>query len=628
MRLVVVLGGVAVYLLLMLVVLGIVPAVVQSYIVQPNELSLEKPFLEHNIALTRQAYQLDRVEERPFPAANDLTLAAISRNEDTLRNVRLWDWRPLLQVFKQTQEMRLYYRFYQVDIDRYLFPGEEGYRQVMLSARELGEQVQQQARTWVNQYLEFTHGYGLAMSYVSEITEGGLPRMVVKNLPPESTLLSITQPAIYYGENMPGYAIVRTGVEEFDYPKGDDNVYTRYNGTGGIPLGGFWRRLLFTWNLFDSNILVSHYIKPESRIQLYRTVRERVGRIAPFLSLDPDPYLVVSAGRLFWIQDCYTTSSRYPYSDPYSSSLNYIRNSVKAVVDVYNGSVSFYVSDPDDPVVAAYRRTFPGAFRPMSELPADLAAHIRYPEDIFRIQTDRLMTYHMTDPRVFYNREDLWALPAQKRAANQTGMEPYYALIRLPGQEKLQFLLMLPMTPFKKENMVAWMAAVCDRPDYGRLLVYRLPKDRLIYGPTQIEAMIDQEPTISQQLSLWDQRGSRVIRGNLLVIPIENSFLYVEPVYLIAEEVNIPQLIRVIAAYGGRVVMQPTLDDALRAVFSGLRPTSTTAAPAAVPPARRISEEALAQVRRAFQQAEDAMKRGQWSDFGHAMDSLKGLLGK
>ncbi len=627
-RLAVVLGGVAVYLVLMLVILGIIPALVQSYIVQPNELALERPFLLHNIRLTRQAYQLDRVEERPFGAVNDLTLAAVSKNNDTLKNVRLWDWKPVLQAFRQTQEMRLYYRFYQVDVDRYLFPG-EGYRQVMVSGRELSEQVFQQARTWVNQYLEFTHGYGLAMCYVSETTEGHLPRMVVKDLPPESPLLKIGQPAIYYGENMAGYRIVRTGVEEFDYPQGDKNVYTRYVGTGGIPLSSFWKKLLFSWELVDTNILVSNYITPESRIQLYRTVRERVGLIAPFLSLDPDPYLVVSAGRLFWIQDCYTTSSRYPYSDPYTSRLNYIRNPVKAVIDAYNGSVSFYVSDPDDPILSAYARAFPGTFRPLSEMSEDLTSHIRYPEDIFRIQIDRLMTYHMTDPRVFYNREDVWALPSQKHAAESAPMDPYYTLIRMPGQQKLQFLLMLPMTPFKKENMVAWIAAGCDRPDYGKLITYRLPKDRLIYGPTQIEAMIDQEPTISQQLSLWDQRGSRVIRGNLLVIPIENSFLYVEPVYLIAEEVNIPQLIRVIAVYGNRVVMQPSLDEAIRAVFSGIPSVAPGPAGTLAPlgPARP-SEDALTRVRKEFRQAEEAMKRGQWSEFGRAMDDMSKLLGK
>jgi uncharacterized membrane protein (UPF0182 family) len=618
-------AGVAAYIALMVVTLAVGPALVQSYMVQPNEMALEKRFLRHNIALTRKAYQLDRIEERPFSASDSPPAALLSRNRETLANIRLWDWRPVLQTFRQTQEMRLYYRFYQVDVDRYHFPG-EGYRQVMLAARELSEQVHQQARTWVNQYLEFTHGYGLAMSYVSEVADGGLPRMVVKDIPPVSPLLRIDRPAIYYGENMTGYAIARTGVEELDYPQGEKNAYTRHDGTGGIPAGGFWRRLLFSWYLLDSNILISRYIHPDSRIQLSRTVQERVGRIAPFLSLDPDPYLVVSGGRLFWIQDCYTTSGRYPYAEPYNNKLNYIRNSVKAVVDAYNGSVCLYVTDPADPVAAAYRKAFPGAFRPASEVPADLAAHFRYPEELFRIQTDRLVTYHMTDPRVFYNREDVWGLPTQKYAGKQAGMDPYYVLVRLPGAQQTQFLLMLPITPFQKENMVAWMAAICDAPDYGKLLVYMLPKDRLVYGPMQIEAMIDQDPSISQQLSLWDQGGSRVIRGNLLVIPIEDSFLYVEPVYLIAEEVNIPQLVRVIASYGGRVAMQPTLEGALKGVLGEPQPAVAARRPAASAPAEGALSDALVQARKAFDEAEEALKRGQWAEFGRAMEALKGFL--
>ena len=627
----VVLAGIGGYIVVMLLSLGIIPALFQSFVVQPNELSLEKPFLEKNIAFTRKAYQLDRVEERVFSAGSSLSLTSLSRNQDTLKNIRLWDHRPLLQAFRQTQEMRLYYRFYAVDVDRYLFPG-EGYRQVMVSSRELSEQVLQQAQTWVNQYLEFTHGYGLAMNTVSEIGEGGLPHMVVKDLPPESSLLKITQPAIYYGENMPGYRIVGTGIEEFDYPKGDKNVYTRYEGTGGIPLDSFWKKLLFAWRLYDGNILISSYIKPQSRIQLHRKVAERVSRIAPFITLDPDPYMVVSEGRLFWIIDGYTTSMGYPSSDPYKGGFNYIRNSVKITVDAYNGSVRFYVSDPDDPVLRAYKGAFPSLFRPLNELSPDLKAHLRYPEDLFRIQAERLTTYHMTDPRVFYNKEDLWAMPNQKYAGKAEEMEPYYTIIRLPEEQKLTFQLMLPMTPHKRENMIAWMAANCDFPDYGKLVIYRLSKDRLIYGPMQIEAMIDQEPTISQQISLWDQKGSRVIRGNLLVIPIESSFLYVEPVYLIAEDVNIPQLVRVIVAYGSRVAMQPTLDEAIKAVFSGLPAASasaTTEVKGSVPPTlTKASENRLNQVRKRFDMAQDALKRGNWTEFGQDMEALKELLGR
>jgi len=624
----IVLAGIGGYLVVMILALGIIPSFFQSFVVQPNELSLEKPFLEKNIAFTRKAYQLDRVEEKVFSAGSDLTLASLSRNQDILKNIRLWDHRPLLQAFRQTQEMRLYYRFYAVDVDRYLFPG-EGYRQVMVSPRELSTQVLQQAQTWVNQYLEFTHGYGLAMNTVSEIGEGGLPRMVVKDLPPESSLLKITQPAIYYGESMPGYRIVRTGVEEFDYPKGDKNVYTQYEGSGGIPLNSFWKKLLFAWHLYDGNILISNSIQPKSRIQLYRRVAERVSRIAPFITFDRDPYMVVSEGRLFWIIDGYTTSMGYPSSDPYKEGFNYIRNSVKITVDAYNGSVYFYVSDPDDPVLRAYKGAFPGLFKPLSELSADLKAHLRYPEGLFRIQAERLTTYHMTDPRVFYNKEDLWAMPNQKYAGQSEEMEPYYAIIRLPEEQKLTFQLMLPMTPHKRENMIAWMAANCDFPDYGRLVVYRLSKDRLIYGPMQIEAMIDQEPTISQQLSLWDQKGSHVIRGNLLVIPIESSFLYVEPVYLIAEDVNIPQLVRVIVAYGSKVAMQPTLDEAIKAVFSGAPAASATTevkGPVQTPTPTKASEDLLNQVRKRFNAAQDALKRGNWAEYGQAMEALKELL--
>jgi uncharacterized protein len=626
----IVLAGVGAYVVVMILSLAAVPALFQSLVVQPNELSLEKPFLEKNIAFTRLAYQLDTVEERPFAGDTNVTLASVARNRDTINNIRLWDYRPLLQAFKQTQEMRLYYRFYSVDVDRYTFPG-EGYRQVMISPRELSDQSLPQGWTWVNQYLEYTHGYGVAMNTVSEVADGGLPRMVIKDLPPQSPLLEASRPAIYYGENMTGYKIVRTGVEEFDYPKGDKNVYTRYDGKGGIPLDGMWKRLLFAWHLYDGNILISSYIKPESRIQLYRKVTERVKRIAPFIIIDGDPYVVVSEGKLIWILDGYTTSSSYPLSEPFNRGFNYIRNSVKITVDAYDGSVRFFVSDSVDPVLGAYRNAFPGAFRPLGELSPDLKSHLRYPEGLFRVQAERLASYHMTDPRVFYNKEDMWTTPSQKYGGKTEEMEPYYALIRLPGEKKLTFQLMLPMTPYKRENMIAWMAANCDFPDYGKLVVYRLSKDRLTYGPMQIEAMIDQEPAVSQQLTLWDQKGSHVIRGNLLVIPIENSFLYVEPVYLIAEDVNIPQLIRVIVAYGNKVAMQPTLDEAIKSLFGSL-PTPAAegveAKTAAAAGPRKTGDELLNQVRTRFNTAQDALKKGNWGEFGKAMEGLKELLGR
>ena len=394
-------------------------------------------------------------------------------------------------------------------------------------------------------------------------------------------------------------------------------------GKGGFLWTATGRRVLFAWNFSDVNILLTTYLAPESRIQIWRRVQERVARIAPFLQLDRDPYLVLSEGKLYWVQDAYTTSDRFPYSEPYTSPfgnrLNYIRNSVKVVVDVYEGSVRFYVMDPDDPVLGVYRQAFPGVFRELGELSPDLKKHLRYPEDLFAIQAARYRTYHMTDPQVFYNREDLWTSPQERYAGNAIPMNPYYILMRLPGEEELMYLLMTPFTPEKRDNMVAWMAARCDFPSYGKILLYQLPKERLILGPLQIEAMIDQNTLISEQLSLWDQKGSRVIRGNLIIIPIENSFLYAEPVYLMAEGTNIPQLKRVIVASGDKVVMEPTLDRALQAVFG-------TAQPAAKKVSAPIQSEGLTQARKELEKAEKAVERGSWEGFGKAMEALKKLL--
>jgi uncharacterized membrane protein (UPF0182 family) len=614
-------GGV--YVALYAVFIFLIPGLVQKFSVEPNELRYETPYLTRNIDFTRKAFKLDAIQEVSYPALSDLTQEAIARNEETIQNVRLWDWRPLLQTYRQTQEIRLYYQFYDVDVDRYHLP--DGYHQVMLSARELSPELPEKARTWVNQYLQFTHGYGLVMSFVSKIIGGGFPDYLIKDIPPESAFdLTIRQPAIYYGEAMPGYRIVATGVDEFDYPKGNQNVYTRYGGKGGIPIDSLWKRLLFSWTQSDINILLTSYLAPESRIQIWRRVHERVSKITPFLRLDHDPYAVLSEGRLYWIQDAYTISDRFPYSTPYGGNfrenLNYIRNSVKVVVDMYDGTVSFYVMDPDDPILSAYGRAFPGVFRDLGTLPEDLKRHLRYPEDLFSIQADLYRTFHMTVPQVYYNQEDLWVLPQEKYAGTAIPMEPYYILMKLPGTDRLEYLLMTPFTPQSRDNMIAWMAARCDFPDYGRILVYQLPKEKLIYGPMQIEAMIDQNALISEQLSLWDQRGSRVIRGNLIVIPIENSFMYVEPVYLTAEGTNIPQLIRVIVVSGDKVVMQPTLDQALVAVFGGpqqqMQPTTTTPR----------KQQSLERARLQFQEAEKAMQQGDWEKFGKAMGELKQLL--
>jgi uncharacterized membrane protein (UPF0182 family) len=640
----------AVYAGLILVLMVLLPDLVQKFKVEPNELELEERYLGYNIEATRRAYLLDTIETRDYPGLSDLTLADLERHRDTLENVRIWDWRPIRQTYRQTQEMRAYYKFYEVDVDRYHLE-EGGYRQVMLSARELEESLPAQARTWVNQHLQFTHGFGVAMSPVAEKTEEGLPQYLIKDLPPRGAPgLDVELPAVYYGEKTPGYRIVNTAVEEFDYPRGDENVYTRYQGTGGIPVSGLLKRMLFAWELSDINILLTSYITDQSRIQFRRRIQERISTIAPFVMLDPDPYLVLSEGRLFWMQDGYTASRHYPYSEPYRS-LNYIRNSVKVVVDAYHGTVNLYVADPKDPVVDLYRRAFPGVFKALSQMPPDLKAHVRYPETLFSIQAHMYSTYHMTIPRVFYNKEDLWTLPREKYAGSPIQLEPYYILIRLPGEETLQYLIMTPFTPENRDNMIAWLAGRSDFPDYGKLIVYKLPKERLIFGPIQVEAMIDQDAVISQQLSLWDQRGSRVIRGNLIVIPLEHSFLYIEPVYLIAEETDIPQLKRIIAVHGKRVVMEPTLEGAVRAALSGEPrppapsiletlderatprgaleevPAALPAAPEQLEPATTAPAE-LDEAREHFQKAEDALQRGDWESFGREMEKVKRFLEK
>ena len=536
--------GAGVYVALWAIGIVLAPFAFQKFFVQPSELTLETPYLKNYIDFTRKAYQLDAIQETSYPALADLTPDVIARNQDTIQNIRLWDSRPLLQTYQQTQAIRLYYQFYNVDTDRYRLA--DGYHQVMLSARELSPELPAKAQTWVNQYLQFTHGYGVVMNFVSKTVGGGFPQYVLENVPAESAFgLNITQPSIYYGQSMPGYRIVATGIKEFDYPKGNDNVYTSYNGKGGIPLDSFWKKILFAWTKADVNILLTSYLKPESRIQIHRDVRERVAQIAPFLRLDNDPYAVLSEGKLYWIQDAYTDSNYFPYANPQRpmsersmgalttgraqdpdtggtearstaafDGLNYIRNSVKVVVDMYDGTVRFYVMDPKDPVLAAYRAAFPSVFNELSELSADLKKHLRYPENLFTVQADQYRTFHMTDPQVFYNREDLWTAPMEKYEGQAQPMEPYYILTKLPGSDQLEYLLMTPFTPQNRDNMISWMAARSDFPEYGKMLFYELPKEKLIYGPNQVEAMIDQNTTISQQLTLWNQQGSRVIRGN------------------------------------------------------------------------------------------------------------------
>jgi uncharacterized protein len=610
----------------------IVPALFERFYVKPSELQLETPYIERNIGLTQEAYNLRQIEVKPFPAEQGLTFASLEPNRATIDNIRLWDWRPLMDTYAQLQEIRTYYKFRDVDIDRYQLGGT--YQQVMLSARELKPaMLSPNAQTWVNLHLLFTHGSGVVMSPVTQKSAEGLPNFYLKDIPPVARGgPMIQEPRLYFGQGDTGYVIVKSSTPEFDYPKGKDNVYAAYGGADGVAIGGMAPRSLFAWHYSDANIVLTSYITGESRILLHRNIQDRVSTVAPFLRLDHDPYVVVSDGRLFWIQDAYTTSDWFPYAQPQASGgINYIRNSVKVVIDAYNGTVDFYVSDPTDPIVGTYQRIFPGLFKPLSAMPQDLQQHVRYPEDLFLAQAQLYRTYHMDAPEVFYNREDLWQFPRSLASIDGasilegTRMEPYYMILRLPGEARAEFVLMLPMVPSQRENMIAWLAARCDAPEYGKLIIYEFPKEKLVYGPFQIEARIQQNTDISQQISLWNQMGSRVIRGHLLVVPIEDSILYVSPLYLRAESGQLPELKRVIAAYGDRVVMEETLGAALAALFKEAAPPPFPAAPGATTPAGAAdarATEALVHYDRAIER----LKTGDWSGFGAELDALRPLL--
>jgi uncharacterized protein len=623
---------------LAVVILGgvVSAALVQAYIVAPSELEKEEPYIARNIQFTRQAYGLDKFDERDFPAIQDLSTASIQQNAPTMRNLRLWDHQPQLTTFQQLQEIRTYYDFVNVYIDRYLIHSQ--LRQVSLSARELSADSLPDPN-WVNQHLTYTHGYGLCLGPVNESTPDGLPVLFIKDIPPVSSIaLKVARPEIYYGQLPNSYCFVRTGAMEFDHPSGEQNVYKTYQGSGGVPVGGLWRRLLFALHFGDLNILLSGYLQPQSRIMINRRILGRVEQLAPFLSFDSNPYLVVANdGSLQWIEDAYTTSSQYPYSDPTPGMGNYVRNSVKITINAYNGRVMFYVSDPSDPLIRAYQRIFPGVFHPLSEMPPDLRAHIRYPQDIFAVQAAKYAVYHMTDPSVFYSKEDLWRVATSSANGRSTPMNPYYAVMKLPEVGKSEeFILMVPFTPARKNNMIAWMAARCDGADYGKVLVFTFPKEKLIYGPEQIQSRVNQSPTISQQLTLWNQGGSRVIRGTLLVIPVQNAVLYVEPLYLASEgSSSIPELKRVIVAYSDHVVMEPTLEDALNSIFGGNTGGATEAqgaAPASSsPPARAIPttlENLIQQANDHFQRAEQDLRQSDWSGYGQEIKQLGQILKK
>jgi uncharacterized membrane protein (UPF0182 family) len=546
---------------------GLYAGLIQGFVVSPNESAKEQEFIRFNIAATRRAYALDRVDERELSGDAQLTPTQVVANAGTIQNVRLWDHDQLLQTFSQIQEIRTYYDFVSVDNDRYMIDGQE--RQVMLSARELNTELLPN-HSFVNERLTFTHGYGLTLGPVNQVTTEGLPVLFIQNLPPVTTAdLPITEPSIYFGELASDYVLVRTNTPEFHYPRGNDNVATYYQGAAGVPVGGFFRRLLFALRFGTTDILVTGQIGRQSRIIFHRRIADRVATLVPFLTADKDPYPVVYGGRLFWIQDAYTTTPNYPYSTPTPGpgELNYIRNSVKIVIDAYNGTTTLYLAEPGDPIVQTLARIFPGLLRKLDEMPAGLRQHVRYPEDIFRIQASIYTTYHMTNPAVFYNKEDQWQVPVLDTERNATPMQPYYTIMKLPGERQTEFVQILPFTPRSKDNLSAWMVARSDAAHYGHMLVFQFPKQKIVYGPRQIAGRINQDQVISPQITLWNQQGSEVKWGTLLVIPIEESLLYVRPLYLRSPEGKIPELKRVIVAYQSQIVMAETLKLALVQIF-------------------------------------------------------------
>jgi hypothetical protein len=603
---------------------SVAAALMQRFIVAPNEQVRETPFIEHNIAFTRQAFALDDVDEREVSGDAQLSRADIEANDATLGNVRLWDHEPLLQTFAQIQEIRTYYDFVSVHNDRYMVDGQ--YRQIMLSARELNSESLPN-RNWINERLTFTHGYGLTLGPVNQVTPEGLPVLFIKDLPPQSSVnLQVDQPAIYFGQRSSDHVFVRTKAREFHYPKGDDNVYTTYDGAGGVPLSNALRRALFSIRFRSVKVLLSDDITNDSRVMFHRRLSERVRRIAPFLQYDADPYLLISNRRLFWLQDAYTTSDRYPYSTPVATGTNYIRNSVKATLDAYHGTTAFYIVDEADPIAATLRRIFPDLFRPLAEMPEDIRGRLRYPEGIFKIQAGMYATYHMTNPAVFYNKEDQWDIPSIAAEPRAEPLQPYYTIMKLPGEAAPEFIQMLPFTPARKDNLASWMVARSDGEHYGRLLVFQFPKQKVVFGPRQIVGRINQDQAIAPQITLWNQQGSEVLQGTLLVIPIEESLIYIRPLYLRSAGGRIPELKRVIVAHQNQIVMEETLEKALDRLFpSGQqRPASVaaTTGDAPTPADDALLIRALEHYRRAIK----AQREGQWGLYGDEIRQLGEIL--
>ena len=635
------------------VAVGVVAWYVNGFIVKPNELVREKPYIANNIAMTRQAFGLDRFNRREFPAETTVAAIDAANNQPTLNNIRLWDWRALQDTLRQIQEIRTYYDFPDIDIDRYMLDGR--LREVMVAARELNQnKLPVSSRNWINDKLIYTHGYGVTMNSVNGFTSEGLPKLMLSNMPVESAVtgLKVTRPEIYFGELTNSDVYVKTRQKEFNYPEGQDNNLTTYNGTGGIVMGGFVRRVLLAFARGDlAKVPFSDDITPESRLLMRRNVSDRVAALAPFLTFERDPYLVVgNDGRLYWMLDGFTTSGDYPYSSHYQfegQSINYVRNSVKAVVDAYDGTTTFYVFDATDPIIAAYQRVFPGMFKDASAMPQNLRQHVRYPEWLLQLQAAVYGLYHMTDPEVFYNREDLWTV------ANEVGMsgggeqatmpmEPNFVLMKLPGETSEEFAEILPFTPANRNNLIGWIAGRSDGANYGTAAVYDFPKTKLVDGPLQIEARIDQNAEISGQLTLWNQQGSHVRRGNLLVIPSGHALLYAEPIYLQAEHSPMPELRLVVLAIQDKLAYGPTYQDALNALFGG-GASSLTGSGAAQDSDQALSNSSpapsgsataptsdlqglIAKAARDFDEYQQLTAQGKMGEAGKKLDELKNVL--
>ncbi|NMA02081.1 MAG: UPF0182 family protein [Clostridia bacterium] len=626
-------------LLLAVILVGnLAQILVQNFIVNPNELNQEREYITRNIQMTNASYGLDNITDIEFTVDNNLTYDDIEETRVTIDNIRINDFRPARTIFNQLQGMRLYYQFNDVDIDRYTIDGQQ--TQVFITSRELNQDLLP-AKTWINKYLKYTHGYGVVVAPANEVTAQGQPAMKVKNIPPVSEVpeLEITRPEIYFGEKTNDYIIVNTKEKEIDYPLGTDNAETVYEGTAGISLSGI-NRPLFALNQGNIRILISSIITGESKIIMHRNILDRVEKIAPFFTYDRDPYMVINQGKLYWMIDAYTLSNKYPYAQPIyfnsaGRSVNYIRNPIKVVVDAYNGDVDYYLVDESDPIANTYSNIFPDLFKPISQMPAGLREHIRYPVDLFDVQTRIFQDYHMENPNVFYNREDAWSIATETYSNNTEIINPYYVNMSLSSSNEVEYILMRPFTPIGRNNMVGWLAARNDGENYGELVLYRFSKQELVYGPMQIESRISSDGDIAREIALWDQRGSQVIRGNLLVIPIKNSILYVEPLYIQASNENsLPEVNRIIVAFQDKIVMERTLDEALIKLFRGVSGGTGTTIPETPgsgeteqSPTLDIDINVLARrVREAFERAQNASQSGNWAQYGEALQELETLI--